>query len=122
MIEHTLDTSNSILYIKPTDELEKEDFIQLAHIVDPYIQQHGSLAGLIIDAPEFPGWDDFAALASHLRFVKDHHKLIKKIAVVTDSALGGVAEHLGAHFVAAKVRHFPAHEIAAATVWITSGT
>lgn len=120
MIKHTLDTSNSILYVKPDDDLEKKDFIQLGKLVDPYIQQNGSLAGLIIDAPEFPGWDDFSALISHLRFVRDHHKLIKKIAVVTDSKLGGVAEHIGAHFVAAKVRHFPAHEVAAATVWITS--
>jgi hypothetical protein len=110
------------LYIKPDDALQKEDFVQLAQMVDPYIQQHGSLAGLIVDAAEFPGWDDFAALASHLRFVKDHHKLIKKIALVTNSKMGSVAEHLGAHFVAAKVRHFPAHELAAAAMWITSGT
>ena len=121
MIEHTLDISNAILYVKPDDELEKEDFIQLAHVADAYIQQHGSLAGLIIDAPTFPGWDDFAALVSHIRFVKDHHKLIKKIAIVTDSAMGSVAEHVGAHFVAAEVRHFPAKDVAAAALWITSG-
>lgn len=121
MIEHTLDTDNSILYVKPDDELDRKDFEQLAHTVDPYLRQHGNLAGMIIDAPAFPGWDDFAALVSHLRFVKDHHKQIRKVALVTDSAIANVIEHVGAHFVSAEVRHFPARDVAAAVLWITSG-
>ncbi len=32
-----------------------------------------------------PGWTDFAALISHLKFVKDHHSKIEKVAAVSDS-------------------------------------
>ena len=52
-------------------------------------------AGILIEAPAFPGWEDLGAMAAHFRFVRDHHKLIKKVGLVTDSALGKVAEGTG---------------------------
>jgi hypothetical protein len=53
-------------------------------------------------------------MAAHFRFVKDHHKRIKKIAVVTDSAMGTLAEKLASHFVSATIKHFPAGQTQAA--------
>ena len=55
-----------------------------------------------------------------MRFVHDHHKNVKKIAIVTDSHMGDVAEHLASHFVAAEIRHFPAGEADEARSWITA--
>jgi hypothetical protein len=49
-------------------------------------------------------------LVNHLRFVRDHHQHVKKIAVVTDSLVGNVAEHITSHFISAEVKHFPAGE------------
>ena len=118
MIEHTLDTEHSILFVRPKSALEQSDFEQLAKTVDPYIEETGDLAGLIIDAPTFPGWKSLGAMANHFRFVRDHHKHIKKIGLVTDSPLGNVAEHLASHFVSAKIRHFSAGELEAAKQWI----
>ena len=118
MIEYTLDTINSILYVKPRSSLEQADFEQLAKTDDPYIKETGGLAGLIIDAPNFPGWENLVALTSHFSFVRDHHKHIKKIGLVTDSALGNVAEHLASHFVSAEIRHFPSKESEKAKEWI----
>jgi len=118
MIEHTLDTANAILHIQPKSSLKQADFEQLAQAVDPYIAGTGDLAGLIIETPGIPGWASFGAMAAHLRFVKDHHRHIRKIALVTDSALGNIAEHLIAHFVSAEIRQFPALELDAARRWI----
>jgi hypothetical protein len=118
MIEHTLDTAHSILYVRPKSALEQCDFVQLAKTVDPYIGEAGHLAGLIIEAPTFPGWESLGAMAAHFRFVREHHKYIKKIGLVTDSALGNVAEHLASHFVSAEVRHFSAGDLEAAKQWV----
>jgi hypothetical protein len=118
MIEHTLDKTHSILYVRPKSKLEQGDFVQLAKTVDPYIEERGDLAGLIIEATAFPGWENLGAMASHFRFVRDHHKRIKRIGIVTDSAMGNVAEQLASHFVAAEIRHFPAGEREAATQWV----
>ena len=91
-------------------------------VVDAHIEQKGDLAGLIIEVTAFPGWESLGAMASHFRFVRDHHMHIKKIGVVTDSPMGTVAEHLASHFVAAEIRHFPAGEIEAARQWVMNQT
>jgi hypothetical protein len=118
MIEHHLDTTDAILLIRPKSALEQADFEQLAQAVDPYLASTGDLAGLIVETPGFPGWSSFGALAAHLRFVRDHHKHIRKIALVTDSAIGNVAEHLVSHFVSAEIKQFPASAVDAARQWI----
>lgn len=118
MIEHHLDTATSILYVRPKSALNQGDFEQLAKAVDPYLEATGDLAGLIIEVTAFPGWESLGAMAAHFRFVRDHHKHIKRVGVVTDSALGNIAEHLASHFVSAEIRHFPAGELAAAREWV----
>lgn len=118
MIEHSLNTATSILYVRPKSALNQGDFEQLANAVDPYIEEKGDLAGLIIEVPAFPGWESLGAMAAHFRFVREHHKHIKRVAVVTDSALGNVAEHLASHFVSAEIRHFPAGKLEAAEAWV----
>lgn len=121
MIEHTLDTEHAILVLRPTSALAREDFVRIAEQVDPFIETVGPLAGLVIDAPQFPGWQDFGALAAHLRFVREHHRHIRRVALVTDAALGQVAERLASHFVAAEIRRFAGGELAAARQWIANG-
>lgn len=118
MIEFSLDPKSAILTVRPMSALDKNDFVELGQAVDPEIEKHGDLAGLILEAQHFPGWDSFGALVKHLRFVRDHHKHVKKIAVVTDSHLGDVAEHIASHFVAAEIKHFPADEGEQAKAWI----
>jgi len=92
MLEHNLDTAHGILHLRPKGALEKEDFAKLARTVDPFIESKGELAGIIVDAPGFPGWDSLGAMAAHFRFVRDHHKRVKKIAIVTDAPMGGCKE------------------------------
>src|SRR5688572_27215665 len=118
MIDHALDTTHSILHAQVTGRLERSDFAQLAKTVDPHIEQTGGLAGIIIEAPAFPGWESLGAMAAHFRFVRDHHKRIRKVGLVTDSALGKVAEHLASHFVSAEIRNFPVAQLEAAKHWV----
>jgi hypothetical protein len=118
MLEHRLDAAHGILHLRPKGALQKEDFAQLAKTVDPFIESKGELAGIIVDAPAFPGWDSFGALLAHFRFVHDHHKRVRKIAAVTDAAFGNFAEKLVSHFVAATVKHFKAGDTKAAEQWI----
>lgn len=118
MIEHTLDAIHSILYVHPKTAFQQSDFVELAQTVDPQIAEGRGLNGLVIDAPAFPGWESLGAMAAHFRFVRDHQKHIKKVALVTDSALGTVAQHLASHFVSAQIKHFPAGDTEAARRWI----
>lgn len=117
-LDFNLDPATSILYLRPTSSLSADDFAKLAEIVDPQIEATGSLNGIIIETSSFPGWNSFKALLAHFRFVRDHHRKVKKVAVVTDSALGEVAENLASHFVSAEIRHFPSGQQVQAKEWI----
>lgn len=121
MVDFTLDEERSVLHVRPRSALAAGDFAELSAAVDPYLEATGELAGLILETASFPGWDGLKAAAAHLRFVRDHHERIAKVAVVTDSAIGDVAEHLASHFVAAEIRHFPAGDVVEAEQWIASG-
>ena len=118
MIDHTLDRANSILTVRPTEALGKDDFAALAQTVDEFLTNQGKLEGVILEAAKFPGWEGLGAMAAHFRFVRDHHKRVKKVAVVTDSSIGSVAEKLASHFVAAEIKHFPAGQTEAARKWV----
>jgi len=118
MVEYSLDADKSTLVVRPKSALEAADFARLALAMDPHIEKTGSLAGLVIEAPAFPGWEGLGALAAHIRFVRDHHRRIRKVAVVTDSALGRVLERLAAPFVAARIRRFKAGGLEAARQWV----
>jgi hypothetical protein len=122
MIEYGLDSKHNILLVRPESALDNNDFVEPAKAVDPQIEANGDLAGLIISAPSFPGWENFGAMVTHFRFVRDHQKHIKKVAVVTDSHLADVAEHLGSHFVSAKIKHFPVRQLEQARQWIIDGS
>ncbi len=121
MIDYDLDTIHSVLYVRPRAALAAEDFAKLASVVDPHIEATGDLAGIVIETQSFPGWEDLGAMASHFRFVREHHRRVRKIAVVTDSALGKVAEQLVSHFVSAEIKRFPSGEVEAARQWIFRG-
>ncbi len=120
MIDSELDAPRNILLVRPESPLEQADFVRLAEEVDPQIESSGYLSGLIIDAPAFPGWQNFGAMVTHFRFIRDHQKHVKKAALVTDSALGDIAEHLTSHFVSAEIKHFPAGQVQAARDWIAN--
>jgi len=122
MLRHDLLRDKGILVLTPEGALRAEDFTALAAAVDPYIEEHGGLKGVLLDAPSFPGWEDFAALVSHLRFVRDHHRQVRRIAVVTGSPLLAAAPKIASHFVGAQIRAFDADARAEALAWIETGS
>ena len=118
MIRHDLDEAAGRLIVQPEAPLTREDFQQLAQAVDPYLERAGGLRGLLIDAPRFPGWRDFAGLVSHFRFIHDHHQRIRRVALVTDEPLARFVPPLARHFVRAELRHFPGDQREAALAWL----
>jgi hypothetical protein len=118
MVNYELLRDEGILIIRPEASLEASDFQKIAQEIDPYIEANGKLHGVMIDAESFPGWKDFAALVAHLKFVKDHHRKIEKIAAVSDSSFLAIAPKIASHFVQADVRHFPHLQREEALVWL----
>ena len=108
-----------VLIARPNEPLSVEDFSALAADADAYIEARGGLKGLVICAKEFPGWENLGAAISHFKFVRDHHRMIKKVAVVSDSDVLALLPRLASHFVSAEVKYFGGHEEEKALAWIT---
>lgn len=119
MLRVTTDEPARIVVLEPESALSEADFTAAASKIDPLIETN-SLNGIVIYTEEFPGWDSFGALVSHLKFVRDHHKLLRRVAIVTDSRLGDFAERLASHFVSAQIKHFPFDDVESAKNWISS--
>jgi hypothetical protein len=120
MIHAELLRDQGILIITPEGPLQQADFESLAQLVDPYIETEGELHGVLIFTESFPGWADFAALLSHLKFVKNHHQHIAKLAAVTDSQFLTILPAIVSHFVHAQVRHFVYGDKQRALEWLQS--
>lgn len=120
MIEHELLVEDKILIVSPTDALEEKDFTTLSQLVDPFIEKFGHLSGLMIYTESFPGWDSFAALISHLKFVKGHQKNITRVAAVTDSGFLKIMPSIADHFTQAEIKHFDYKEKDSALIWLKS--
>ena len=118
MLSVEIDEVNGIAVLEPDGALSKGDFELAAKIIDPYINKTGHLNGLVIHTKSFPGWDSFAALSSHLRFVKDHHRKISRVAISTDSVVGNFAEAVASHFVNAEIKLFSFQELEPARNWV----
>ena len=107
-----------LLIVEPKEALTAEDFRAVSRTVDPYISESGKLTGLLIEASTFPGWDSFGALAEHMRFVRDHHRKIERVAAVTDSKLLALAPKIAEHFAHPEFKVFSSGERANALAWL----
>jgi hypothetical protein len=120
VIKSELLKDQGVLIVWPMGALAASDFEHLAEEIDPYIEQNGRLHGLMVHTESFPGWADFAAFLSHLKFVKDHQSKIEKVAAVSDSGFLRIIPSVASHFVKAEVRHFDYHDKEKALEWLTS--
>ena len=121
MLNITLDREEAIVMLEPHGALCKDDFDIAVKVIDPFIEKHGKLDGLIIYTELFPGWEDFAALSRHITFVKNHHQKIKRLAFVTNSSVGNIAETIASHFVKAEIKSFSFEQLDEAKSWIIEG-
>ena len=118
MLEFELLRHAGVLIVAPKEVLTAEDFRAIARTVDPYISENGRLTGLLIEAPSFPGWDNWSALIEHIRFVRDHHRKIERVAAVTDSTILTIAPKIAEHFAHPEFKVFRSGERANALLWL----
>lgn len=113
-------TEKGVLVLEPHGSLQVADFDRLASFVDPWIEQHHQLQGLVLNLHGFPGWDDFTAFERHFHFVRNHHKHVTRIAVVGDGLSATLLPQFAAFFIDSKVKSFDQDEFDDAVVWAAS--
>jgi hypothetical protein len=121
MIKFELLKDAGVLLVEPQGTLSANDFREISRVVDPYIDERGKLVGLLIEAKSLPGWDSFGALIGHLKFVRDHHLNIDRVAALTDSTFLKIVPKIAEHFAHPEIRVFASSEKANALAWLQTG-
>jgi len=116
-ISYRLIPETGVIVVEVSQALRAQDFDSLAFVADAWIEAHGSLQGFVIHAREFPGWENFGSLVRHLRFVRDHHRKVQRIALAADAKLAAIAPKIGEHFIHAEVKSFRYDELDSAIAW-----
>ncbi len=107
-----------VLVVEPHGRLRAEDFDALDAAADTWIESaDGSLRGVVVHARQFPGWENLGSVLRHVRFVRDHHRKIRRVALAVDGAIAQIAPTLVEHFVQAELKQFSADDLEAAIVW-----
>lgn len=118
MLDYSIMMPEGVLVLKPRAPLTAADFGGVSAAVDAYLINHSKLHGVLIHAEEFPGWENFDGFSAHLHFVREHHRDVERIAVVSDSWLASLAESIGQHFTSAEVKHFGYPDDGRALDWL----
>jgi len=121
MLAVKIDKTNHIAVLEPDSPLTEKDFTGAARQVDALIAEFGKLNGIVIHAKAFPGWDSIAGLVAHLKFIRDHHKKLSRVALATESVAAHIAEIFATHFVAAEIKIFSYDDIDKARQWVIDG-
>jgi len=121
MIDAKLLRDDGILVISPQDELEAVDFERL-HLLDaPYVEKHGALKGMLIDAESFSGWEDFAGMLSQIRLLRNYEDDFARVAAVSDNGFLAILPKVADLFASADVRHFSYPGRDRALAWLRTG-
>jgi hypothetical protein len=121
MLAYHLNSQTGIVELRPRGRLEAHDFASLALTVDGYIEDHGKLHGVLVELDHFPGWDDWEAVAAHLRFLREHLPKIERVAILTDNPWLEPLPDVVRLLTPLEVRRFPADERGEAFVWLARG-
>jgi hypothetical protein len=117
-LSHRLIEDKGVLVIEPRRAMTAQDFDALALEVDPWIEAHGGLQGVVVHAHAFPGWENLGSLIRHVQFFRDHRQKIRRIALAVDGKLASaLAPRVGERIVQADVRAFPYDQLPAAVDW-----
>jgi hypothetical protein len=108
---------DGILLVRPQGPLQKEDFVKLAEMVDPWIKIHNQLNGVVISVKKFPGWESFGSFISHIKFVNAHERKVERVALAVDGILPEIIANLTKHFIKAKIKQFSFSDLDEAIAW-----
>lgn len=119
MIEIDL-SDPDLVVIHPQGSLREQDFKTLAEKIDDRINETDKVPNFVILVDKLPHWDSIGALTQHIDFVRQHGKIVGKVALVGDTPLLTVAPEVANKLVKATVRRFPANKLSQAKEWARS--
>ena len=109
-----------VLRVQPDGPITREDVATLARTADEYLASHAKIAGAMLETRTFPSFASAGAFVDYARFIAQHRAQVRRVALVTNSALAPVAKFIANRVVGVEMQHFPFAQAMAALAWLRS--
>jgi SpoIIAA-like len=109
-----------VLRVRPDGRITREDVATLARTADEYLASHPKIAGVMVETRTFPSFASAGAFVDYARFIAQHRARVRRVALVTNSALAPVAKFMANRIVGVELQHFRFAEGMAALAWLRS--
>jgi len=103
--------------IRMLGKLEPQAYEDVAVEIDGWMSQHDHIR-LLLDLREFDGWQGLGALTEHLALIRDHRRVMERVALVGDEAWQKMAVRVVSQFLRGEARYFGHDDIDAAEQWL----
>jgi hypothetical protein len=120
MLQHTLLVKDGMLVLEASGPFEIRDFEAIMEDVQPYLDTHKSLAGVMIFARAFPGWLNLEAATGLLHHIERLYPQIERLAIVSDNGLLSRMPTFDDHRLNPDVKHFSESDYEEALSWLGS--
>ncbi|MFT3974086.1 MAG: STAS/SEC14 domain-containing protein [Amaricoccus sp.] len=114
------DRARHCLILEPTGALTRADLDRLGEAFDRAVAETGRAPNLLIHAAGFPSWADLGALGRHLRFIRAHHRLVSRLAFVSDARALGRLAAIARRLVPVEIRSFADKDLELAKAWLAA--
>jgi stage II sporulation SpoAA-like protein len=121
-LSHRLVPDSGVLVVEPVGPLRPEDFDDVSLVLDPWIMSHGALQGLVVHMRGFPGWESPGGFVRHMQFLREHRRMVRRVAVAGDRHVARPVLKLAERFVKAELKHFGYDELDQAVAWAARRT
>ncbi len=108
---------NGVLILHPEGPLRRQDFDKVTSIVDPWIESHHMLQGIVVSTKNFPGWENLGSLIHHIDFVSSHHQKVKRVAMAVDGQLPALAAKIVPRILTPEFKQFSFRQLDKAILW-----
>ncbi len=112
------DEQNGVLLLDVKNPFSEEDFATIAGIIDPFFEERGELAGIIINSKKFPYWRGAANRTQYLSFAQNNHYKFKKATFNMGGFFIKVVIAVARSRTRVEVKTFKYNQIEKAQSWI----
>lgn len=119
MIGLQITEQNSIIHATPLGRISESDIKDtVGPQVDKMLRRYAHIKGVLIDASDFEGWEDFSAFIAHMAFIRDHHDKIGKVAIMNCHKYRDVLQYVTALVPDTKFHFYDKQQEEEAEQWL----
>src|SRR6478735_3987662 len=79
----------NVVALTPQGALTEEDFDRVGEAIDGHMNERDAAPNILVHVHGIPHWASLSAMSRHFHLVKEHQRMVKKVAFVGDVGLLG---------------------------------